>query len=580
MVKTHFGLSEKDYIRSLDTIPNLNQIIVETKLKLLSFINSPIQKFDYGAYIFDCIQIQKDGSSKTNYDFLNQNQRNEFSNRYEKGFFFSQVKIFEALFDRRNNLQNEIIEHALFLVFAENNEYLRSLRTTQISKILTIMKNIFFVSKPEIHDAEMEIFYLQYQLDVASFENLKIQSIKDYMAYFTTQEFTNMYCELFGINSPDILGELLACYDKFKYHTLGLINLYQLSPNKAYWFIKNKFQPACLEDFSLLNKPYHENSDGLKYFFDSDTYNKFLKTPKVILDVITNYPKSDQSEQPLNGKKLSSEHIFSSYSIFNLQTYYIANSKFKECFVPNVLKICFSTRFFIFKKLNETRNLTVNPALATRALDLIYEELLQYSPDTLKYLIQVTNYEKPKKIDATALKFIDEIKILEQFISDNQVFNGIPSLHSNLNLVKDIHTYLDLVQIALDWQESYNTHYKLLKFSKNIEYEFIDFSKFHEHLILLNKDFYAREKCKELFPEHGTPERLTSFVFSCRISSQYVVFYIRVKHIFDQYVLDVAKTPTGCSVRSEEFLIASELVKFLNKNHINLKPKLEHLCIA
>ena len=75
MVKTHFGLSEKDYIRSLDTIPNLNQIIVETKLKLSSFINSPIQKFDDGAYIFDCIQIQKDGSSKTNYDFLNQNHK-------------------------------------------------------------------------------------------------------------------------------------------------------------------------------------------------------------------------------------------------------------------------------------------------------------------------------------------------------------------------------------------------------------------------------------------------------------------------------------------------------------------------
>lgn len=580
MVKKHLGLSEKDFDRAFSTIPNLHQILEDAKSKLLSFIANPVEKLEVGASIFESIIIQKDGSSKTNYDFLSSEQRSDFAFRYEKGYYYSQVKIFESLFDRRNELQSEIIEHALFLVFAQKGEFLRNLKPTQIPKILTIMKNLFFVDMPDNQNNEIELLLSQYHLDRSQFNQLKIQSIKSYLSYFSDKAFTDMYCDLFGVHSPEILEQLLACYEKFKLHLPNLFALYENNSNKAYWFIKNKFQTSCLTDMTLLETPYKMNSEGNKYFHDADTYNAFLSSSRAVLDVITTYPKSKDSEPPVNGKKLALEHINASYSIFNTQSFYIANSKFKKCFVSGLLKICFSNRFFIFKKLNETRHLTVDPLLATKALDLIYEQLLQYSDETIRHLSQVINGEKPKKPDAVACKFIDEMRLLEMFISDNQVFNGVPSLISNLNLIKNIYTYSDLVQISLDWHESFNMHQKLKVFAKNIKYNHIDFSDFHEQLVLLDKDFYSRGKCKDLFPDCGSPERLTSFLFSCRLSSQYVVFYIKVKRIFDQYVLDVAKTPTGSSVRSEEANLSFELVRYLNKNEVKLTPDFDNTCSA
>lgn len=580
MVKTHLGLSEKDYDRAFSTIQNLHQILGDTKSKLVSLTTNPVEKLEFGASIFECINIQKDGSSKTNYDFLSLDQRNDFARRYEKGYYYSQVKIFEALFDRRNNLQSEIIEHALFLVFSEKGEYLRNLRTTQIPKILTIMKNLFFVGAPDVQDNGMELIVSQFHLDQTYFEQFKLQSIKSYLSYFSDKDFTEMYCDLFGVHSPEILENLLSCYEKFKLHLPKLLALYEENANKAYWFIKNKFQTSNLTDLAILQSPYKVNSEGYKYFHDIESYNVFLSSPKAVLDIITTYPKSKHSEPTTNGKKWVTEHISASYSIFNTQTFYIANSKFKNRFVTSLLKICFSNRFFIFKKLNETRNLFVDPSLATKALDLMYEQLLQCPEETIRQLSQVINGEKPKKPNEMAFKFIEQMKLLELFISDNQVFNGVPSLTSNLNLLKNIYTYSDLVQIALDWQESFNTHQKLKDFAKNIEYRDIDFSDFHEHLVLLDKEFYSRAKCKELFPDCSSPERLTSFLFSCRLSSQYVVFYIKVKRIFDQYVLDIAKTPTGSSVRCEEANLSLELVRYLNREEIELIPNIEKACIA
>jgi len=577
MAVTYLGLSGSSFERSFLEIPNLHTIIHKTYKKIMGFLDEPIQKSEHGPTLFDCIIICKDGSSKTQYEFLSSKDRSTLEGRYEKGFYFNQFNIFDNLFDKRKKFGGELIEHALFLVFVEDLSLLAPLERVQLQRLLTALKYLFFIDHETFNEEELE--FAQYEISNKTFELLKINAIKAYLSHFTDSRFTAIYCELMGIHSSDILLELQQAYERHKSNLNKVFALYESSKNKLYWVLKNKFHSSVLLDPHILDNPFDIQSNGFRFFPDFVTYKSFLNSSLETLEQITIYPKSDVSDLNTTGKKWLVEQVFASYSIFNTQTYYLAHSKFKANLNPEILKICFSSKFFIIKKLYESRCLGVELALATKALDLIYEELLGFPQEIIEQIHQLLNGEKSKKYQEQALKFIQDTKTLEHFVSDNQVYQGLPILTSNLNLVRNVFSFVDFLQIAQEHTETADTE-QIKAFKQQLYYVDSDFSDFNVHTKLLNNDFYQRCKCKDLGLDQGKPERLTSFVFSSRLSNQHVVFYIKVNHIFDQFVFDICKTPSGSTVRNEEYLLAQELIKYLNNSNICISPRLSALQTA
>lgn len=565
MAEKILGLSKKDFKLTFLSIPDLHLIFRQVHNKIFSLLETPIIKADSGPILFECIKIFKDGSSKIDYDFIAPDLRKWFEISYEKGFYFNQVKMFEALFDKRKTFGNDLIEHALFLVLAENPSYLSELKQSQLGKMLIVMKNVFFTPDRDIELDEIELS--PYHINTKVFERLKKNTIESYLSCFTDEEFTKLYTYAFGFKSTDILEGQIQAYEVYKNHISQMSEIFKTQPNKIYWMLKSKLLPRVLKDNVYFETPYLANEQNLKYFMDEYCFNAFLDEKQEVLDQISIFPKSDDADVFSTLKRTLVEHIFATYSIFNLQTYYLAHSKFKGTLNPLMFKICFSTKFFIAKKMYESKFLKVDPMKATKAFDLIYEGMLQFSNETILQINMLSNGDKSRSPDPKAVEFVEQVKLLEAFICDNQFFNGNPSNISNLNLVDNIYTYSDFLAIANDWFEMKQKLRKL----QTWDYKKIDLSQFSEHFNLLGMEFYQRPRSKTIFGDFGEPEHLKSFVFTGRTSLQKLVFYIKIDRIFDQYIVDAIRTPTGDSVRGDEPNITHEFLNKLNTENIKFE---------